>query len=204
MSKVRCINSGSSFSAVSITEGRIYDAVPDPKAAKSDLVRVIDDSGESCLYPWEYFAEVEGFEPDDGGDDPIDPASRAAKMREQLQQHVDALRHAAHDVTDSNGEPIEDVADIFADGLDRYPDLDGDGDAGYCVGWLAGFAFALGFRDTVDMLRATECTTAVYEREDGEPIGAPVEAGLEDDEAAAYHAYTQAEREHAESLAEEE
>jgi hypothetical protein len=37
---------------------KIYEMIPDPKAAKRNLVRVIDESGENYLYPENFFVPV--------------------------------------------------------------------------------------------------------------------------------------------------
>ena len=36
---------------VSLEQRKIYIVLPDPKAAKLGLVRIVDESGESYLYP---------------------------------------------------------------------------------------------------------------------------------------------------------
>ncbi|MBA3438402.1 MAG: hypothetical protein H0T92_00845 [Pyrinomonadaceae bacterium] len=38
---------------------KIYQVVPDEKAAKHNLVRVIDESGEDYLYPERFFVSIE-------------------------------------------------------------------------------------------------------------------------------------------------
>ena len=38
---------------------RIYQVLPDESAARSNFVRVIDDSGEDYLYPASCFVEVD-------------------------------------------------------------------------------------------------------------------------------------------------
>jgi len=38
---------------------KIYEEVPDEKAAKHGMVRIIDESGEDYLYPKEYFVRIE-------------------------------------------------------------------------------------------------------------------------------------------------
>ena len=43
----------------SLERRKIYQALPDPGAAKHDLVRVIDESGEDYLYPENFFAPIE-------------------------------------------------------------------------------------------------------------------------------------------------
>jgi hypothetical protein len=37
---------------------RIYEVLPDPSAARSKMLRVIDDSGEDYLYPSSCFLHV--------------------------------------------------------------------------------------------------------------------------------------------------
>ncbi|MGA7683690.1 MAG: hypothetical protein WCA58_01645 [Terriglobales bacterium] len=37
---------------------KLYELIPDPKASKLHLVRIIDESGEDYLYPEEYFVAV--------------------------------------------------------------------------------------------------------------------------------------------------
>jgi hypothetical protein len=44
---------------VSLERRKIYQALPDPQAAKHALVRVIDESGEDYLYPRSFFAPIE-------------------------------------------------------------------------------------------------------------------------------------------------
>ena len=39
--------------------GKVYRIVPDAKAAKGDLVRIIDESGEDYLFDKEQFAFVD-------------------------------------------------------------------------------------------------------------------------------------------------
>ncbi len=38
---------------------KVYPVLPDARAAKDGLLRVIDESGEDYLYPAEYFVPVE-------------------------------------------------------------------------------------------------------------------------------------------------
>jgi hypothetical protein len=38
---------------------KIYEILPDEKAAKHGLVRVIDESGEDYLYPKDFFVPIE-------------------------------------------------------------------------------------------------------------------------------------------------
>ena len=42
----------------SLEKRKIYEAIPDPDAAKYNQIRVIDASGEDYLYPEEYFIQV--------------------------------------------------------------------------------------------------------------------------------------------------
>jgi len=42
----------------SLEKRKIYEAIPDPDAAKHHQIRVIDESGEDYLYPEEYFISV--------------------------------------------------------------------------------------------------------------------------------------------------
>jgi hypothetical protein len=37
---------------------KLYELIPDPKASKLSLVRIIDESGEDYLYPNDYFVAV--------------------------------------------------------------------------------------------------------------------------------------------------
>jgi hypothetical protein len=43
---------------VSLERRKIYQVVPDPRAAKLGLIRVVDESGEGYLYPLEFFAPI--------------------------------------------------------------------------------------------------------------------------------------------------
>ena len=43
----------------SLILGKVYRALPDPQAAKDDLVRVIDESGEDYLFARTQFAIVD-------------------------------------------------------------------------------------------------------------------------------------------------
>lgn len=38
---------------------KVYRVLPDARAAKDGLIRVVDESGEDYLYPAEYFVPVE-------------------------------------------------------------------------------------------------------------------------------------------------
>lgn len=38
---------------------KLYELIPDKDAAKSGLVRIIDESGEDYLYPADYFVAME-------------------------------------------------------------------------------------------------------------------------------------------------
>jgi hypothetical protein len=37
---------------------KLYEQLPDPRAAKDGYVRVVDESGEDYLYPADYFVAV--------------------------------------------------------------------------------------------------------------------------------------------------
>ena len=43
----------------SLELGNFYEVVPDPDAVAPGQIRVIDESGEDCLYPVGYFASIE-------------------------------------------------------------------------------------------------------------------------------------------------
>jgi hypothetical protein len=43
----------------SLIPGKIYPLIKDPQAAKDDLVRIIDESGEDCLYHRGHFVFVD-------------------------------------------------------------------------------------------------------------------------------------------------
>ncbi len=43
----------------SLITGKVYRILPDPRAAKDDLVRIVDESGEDYLYHKSYFALVD-------------------------------------------------------------------------------------------------------------------------------------------------
>ncbi len=42
-----------------LTPLKIYQVLPDPSAARSNYIRVIDNEGEDYLYPTDYFLLVE-------------------------------------------------------------------------------------------------------------------------------------------------
>jgi hypothetical protein len=42
----------------SLILGKVYRIIPDPRAAKDDLVRIVDESGEDYLYHKSYFVFV--------------------------------------------------------------------------------------------------------------------------------------------------
>jgi hypothetical protein len=44
--------------SMSLEKRKIYMSVPDPAAAKHDLVRVIDESGENYLCPKRFFLPI--------------------------------------------------------------------------------------------------------------------------------------------------
>jgi hypothetical protein len=43
----------------SLIPGKVYRLLPDPRAAKDDLVRIVDESGEDYLYHKGYFVFVD-------------------------------------------------------------------------------------------------------------------------------------------------
>jgi hypothetical protein len=43
----------------SLIPGKVYRMIPDPRAARDDLVRVVDESGEDYLYHRSHFLFVE-------------------------------------------------------------------------------------------------------------------------------------------------
>ena len=43
----------------SLIPGKVYRIVPDPRAAKDDLVRIVDESGEDYLYHKDHFVFVD-------------------------------------------------------------------------------------------------------------------------------------------------
>jgi hypothetical protein len=43
----------------SLILGKVYRIIPDPRAAKDDLVRIVDESGEDYLYHKSHFVFVD-------------------------------------------------------------------------------------------------------------------------------------------------
>jgi hypothetical protein len=43
----------------SLERRKLYEEIPDDAAAREDLIRIIDESGEDYLFPRELFAPVE-------------------------------------------------------------------------------------------------------------------------------------------------
>ena len=43
----------------SLIQGKVYRILPDVHAAKDELIRVVDESGEDYLYPADWFVAVE-------------------------------------------------------------------------------------------------------------------------------------------------
>jgi hypothetical protein len=43
----------------SLIPGKVYRVLPDPRAAKDDFVRIVDESGEDYLYHRSHFAFVD-------------------------------------------------------------------------------------------------------------------------------------------------
>lgn len=54
---VTCINTEGY--PVSLVLNAVYESLPDDDAAKHNLIRVIDESGEDYLYPAAYFVPAE-------------------------------------------------------------------------------------------------------------------------------------------------
>lgn len=52
-----CINN-TDYKA-SLIPGKVYRIVPDPRAARDDFVRIVDESGEDYLYHKSYFLFVD-------------------------------------------------------------------------------------------------------------------------------------------------
>lgn len=44
---------------VSLIRGKVYRILPDPRAAKDDLIRIVDESGEDYLYHKSLFVFVD-------------------------------------------------------------------------------------------------------------------------------------------------
>jgi hypothetical protein len=43
----------------SLIPGKVYQVLPDPKALRDDLIRIVDESGEDYLYHKAHFAYVD-------------------------------------------------------------------------------------------------------------------------------------------------
>ena len=43
----------------SLIRGKVYRILPDPRAARDDLVRIVDESGEDYMYHKSYFVFVD-------------------------------------------------------------------------------------------------------------------------------------------------
>ena len=52
---VLCVRSGDSED---LQPRKIYETLPDQKAAREGYLRVVDESGEDYLYPAEYFVSI--------------------------------------------------------------------------------------------------------------------------------------------------
>jgi hypothetical protein len=52
---VLCIRPGDSED---LEVRKVYEVLPDPKAAREGYLRIVDESGEDYLYPADYFAPV--------------------------------------------------------------------------------------------------------------------------------------------------
>ena len=55
--QVTCINNEGY--PISLVKNAVYKTMPDDEAAKHNLIRVIDESGEDYLYPESYFISAE-------------------------------------------------------------------------------------------------------------------------------------------------
>ena len=55
--RVTCVNIDDY--AISLVLNAVYETLPDDYAAKHNLIRVIDESGEDYLYPADYFVPAE-------------------------------------------------------------------------------------------------------------------------------------------------
>jgi hypothetical protein len=42
-----------------LERNKIYQMLPDPVGERYDMVRIVDESGEGCLYPREFFQPIE-------------------------------------------------------------------------------------------------------------------------------------------------
>ena len=52
-----CVDNGDS--RASLIPGKVYPVVPDARAAKDELIRIVDESGEDYLYHKSYFVFVD-------------------------------------------------------------------------------------------------------------------------------------------------
>jgi hypothetical protein len=52
-----CMNNEDYLASLEVR--KIYEVIPDEKAAKHKLVRIVDESGEDYLYPDDYFVPIE-------------------------------------------------------------------------------------------------------------------------------------------------
>jgi hypothetical protein len=52
-----CVNNEGYLASLELR--KIYQVLPDEKAAKHQLIRVIDESGEDYLYPSDFFVPIE-------------------------------------------------------------------------------------------------------------------------------------------------
>jgi hypothetical protein len=58
VSRTKVIRNGHGYPA-SLELRKIYQVVADARAAEHQFIRVIDESGEDCLYPEDYFIPIE-------------------------------------------------------------------------------------------------------------------------------------------------
>jgi hypothetical protein len=57
---VMCVRNDANPAALKLR--KIYEVIPDGKAAKNHLIRVVDELGEDYLYPESYFVAAKGPE----------------------------------------------------------------------------------------------------------------------------------------------
>jgi hypothetical protein len=54
---VVCVNNKGYAAALEVL--KLYRTLPDASAAKLHQIRIVDESGEDCLYPEDYFVRVQ-------------------------------------------------------------------------------------------------------------------------------------------------
>lgn len=91
---------GESFGAVSLTNGKIYEAWKDPD---SGMCRVIDDSGQDYLYDWDNPAPLDGSSP--GGRWEVVESGLMNKLEEMLDMIERFLKGDYNSLTFSEEAP---------------------------------------------------------------------------------------------------